>query len=193
MTGIASPNYVNGAHCDKYRDMPARIAGQYIEAQNDPDILSARNDIALCDARLADLIRRVDEGGGSAIWESLLKTDAAMKDALQPPTDEAAFKKCLIAMTATIKRGTADYAVWADIMDTIERRRKLSETEHKRLVAMQQMITSESAMFMIGAMSGMVKMSVERHVKNKKEVKAVLAEVANEMRMIAHGKNGRDG
>lgn len=189
-TGIASPNYKDGLSIDKYSNLPARIAGQYIDAQNDPDLLSARNDIALCDARLTDLIWRVDEGGGSAIWESLRKTDEAMKEALQEPLDQAAFQKCIRSMSATIKRGAADYAVWADIMDTIERRRKLSETEHKRLVAMQQMITGEQAGLMIGAVSGMVKSGAEKFITNEKDRQAFLTYVANEMRIIAHGRNG---
>lgn len=187
LTGIASPSYINGSSCDKYRNLPSRIAGQYIDAQKDPDLLSARNDIALCDARLADLIRRVDAGGGSAIWATLRKADEAKDEAFKSD-DQDAFKKCLQSMSLTIKRGAADYAVWADIMDTIERRRKLSETEHKRLVAMQQMITGEQAGLMIGAVSGMVKSGAEKFITAKEDRKAFLSYVANEMRIIAHGR-----
>ena len=186
-TGIASPNYKHGKRCDKYRDLPSRIADQYIEAQQDPDLLSARNDIALCDARLADLIRRVDAGGGSAIWAVLRKTDDAMKEALQAD-DKVAFQKYLLSMSTTIKRGAADYAVWADIMDTIERRRKLSETEHKRLVAMQQMITGEQALVMVGIITGMIKAGAEKHINDTRDRQAFLSEMANEMRTVAHGK-----
>ncbi len=186
-TGMASPSYVNGSRCNKYRDLPSRIAGQYIEAQQDPDLLSTRNDIALCDARLADLIRRVDDGGGSAIWEALRKTDESMKEALQAD-DKAGFQKCLRSMHLTIKRGAADYAVWADIMDTIERRRKLSETEHKRLVAMQQMITGEQALVMVGIITGMIKAGAEKHINDTRDRQAFLSEMANEMRTVAHGR-----
>ena len=91
-------------------------------------------------------------------------------------------------MSTTIKRGAADYAVWGDIMDTIERRRKLSETEHKRLVAMQQMITGEQAGLMIGAVSGMVKSGAEKSITDPKDRQAFLSYVANEMRIIAHGR-----
>jgi len=189
LTGIASPSYINGSSCNKYRDLPSRIAGQYLKAQNDPDLLSARSDIALCDARLTDLIRRVDAGGGSAIWAALRKIDDAMKEALQAD-DKVVFQKCLVSMSTTIKRGAADYAVWADIMDTIERRRKLSETEHKRLVAMQQMITGEQALVMVGIITGMIKTGAEKHINDKRDRQAFLSEMANEMRTVAHGRGG---
>lgn len=48
----------------------------------------------------------------------------------------------------------------ARLYDLIEQRRRLVETERKRLVDMQQMITSEQAMLLVGALVGIIRARV---------------------------------
>lgn len=71
-----------------------------------------------------------------------------------------------------------DRESWREIRDTFESRRRQVETEHKRLVAMQQMITVEQA---LGLQARLVDI-VTRHVTDK----AALAAIASEVVALQH-------
>ena len=53
LVGPAVNTYRSGRHS---RYLPVRMAAKYQEAEHDPELLSLRDEIALVDARLADLL-----------------------------------------------------------------------------------------------------------------------------------------
>lgn len=61
---------------------------------------------------------------------------------------------------------------WPEIVSLIEQRRKLVETERKRLVEMQQMITAEQAAVLIAALTD----AVRRHVDDPDALAAIASE-----------------
>src|SRR5579872_1667541 len=56
LTGIAHPGLTAGGRFSKYR--PARLADHYETARRDPELLSLRENIALLDSRLADVLQQ---------------------------------------------------------------------------------------------------------------------------------------
>ena len=69
--------------------------------------------------------------------------------------------------------GIADYQAWAELLRAIETRRRLAETERRRLEAMEQMITSERAMLLVAALVD----AVRRHVDDRDVLDAIGREV----------------
>src|SRR5918992_3542816 len=67
LVGPAVNTYRSGRHS---RYLPVRMAAKYQEAEHDPELLSLRDQIALVDARLADLLARVDTGESGSLWLS---------------------------------------------------------------------------------------------------------------------------
>lgn len=53
-----------------------------------------------------------------------------------------------------------DNKIWRGVMEAVEQRRKLVETEQRRLVAMQQMITATEAMGMVAMLVAIVRAHV---------------------------------
>jgi flagellar motility protein MotE (MotC chaperone) len=98
--GIASPHFKTGRHS---RDLPTQLSGRYLEAITDAELLSLRDDIALVDTRISELL-----------------------DTL-PDNPKA----------------------WDEINELIETRRRLADSERRRLVDLQQMMTAEQAMTMM--------------------------------------------
>lgn len=154
--GIASPHFKTGRY-SKY--LPARLSDRYHESLTDPDLLELRSEIAVLDARMGELIERIDTGESGAAWvaarlalqqynESELDGDKAKKVAAMRQLEEA------------LERGAADYAIWSEIAAMTEQRRKLVESERKRLVDMQQVITSDRAMLLIGAVVDIIRRNV---------------------------------
>lgn len=76
-----------------------------------------------------------------------------------------------------------DPDTWERIIAGIEQRRKLVESERKRLVEMRQMITAEQALALIAAISDVVR----RHVDDPHILGAISRDIA---RII--GRPGRD-
>ncbi len=66
------------------------------------------------------------------------------------------------------------HVVWQDVSAYVEQRRKLVETEQKRLIAMQQMMTAEQAALLLGAVAGVIR----KHVNDRPTLAAISADLA---------------
>lgn len=155
-SGLASPHYTHGRYS---KALPARLAARYDEATTDPALLELRADVALLDARLADILTRVDTGESGALWTTLQNH---RRDVLAAKRvgDSVAQAVALNALLETVGQGHADYRAWQEIGALLEQRRKLVESERKRLIEAQQTLTVEKAMLLIGAISGIIKAHV---------------------------------
>jgi Spy/CpxP family protein refolding chaperone len=167
--GFALPQTTNGRYS---KHLPTRMLATYDAAQADPDLLALNAEIALIDARLSDVLGRVDTGESGHIWQELKATYKELQDANRASDTQAA-RVALTEIGSLITRGHLDYAAWADVRTLIEQRRKLVESERKRLSEMQQMITSEQAMLLIARLYD----SVTQHVSDR----AVLAAIAADL------------
>ncbi len=164
-TGVALPQTKHGRYS---KHLPTRLAGAYAEAQADGRLLELRDDIALIDARLQDVLGRVDTGESGEVWQRLVK---AKVEVLTAPKEEKTAR--LADLLRLIDEGADDYAAWMDVRSLVEQRRKLVESERKRLVEMQQTITAERAMLLIGAITGIIK----AHVTDSAQLGAIAADI----------------
>lgn len=171
LTGAAVPAFRHGRH-SKY--LPARLTERYEEALSDPELIGLRDDLALMDARLADLLERVDTGESGTIWARLQE---AMRD-FQRESDPIRQQFLMMAMSQMILDGARDVEAWMEIHVILEQRRKTAESERKRLMDMQQMVTSERVMLLIVAIIDIVR----RYVKDPRTLSAIgrdIHELAN--------------
>jgi hypothetical protein len=157
LSGPANPNYKDGRYS---KVMPKRLMDTYLRAANDGDLLVLRDEVAVVDARLADLLGRLDSGESGAAWRKALEQYAALQEAIDAG-DPAALKSALDSLGSVIRRGLADYAAWGEVLVTLDARRKLVESERKRLVQLSQMITAEQAMVLVTAVISLVKDNVD--------------------------------
>lgn len=162
LAGVASPTFVTGRYS---KHLPARLADQYLASRNDPELLALRDEVAIVDSRLNDLLGRVDTGESGALWKQARKLLSDYRT-----TGEESH---LYALGLTINEALDDYAAWQEIQLLLEQRRKLVETERKRLVDMQQMITAERAMLLIAAISD----TIRRHVSDRNVLAAINADL----------------
>lgn len=154
--GIASPNFKTGRY-SKY--LPDKLAGRYETAVNDPGLLELNHEIALLDSRLSSLLERIDTGETGLLWQNLSKLWAELTIAIKQQ-DKAKQQDTAVKLDTLIKQGHDDYQAWNEIQNTIEQRRKLVESERKRLVEAQQYVTAVQAMTMIGNVLAIIKDNV---------------------------------
>lgn len=174
LAGVASPTFKSGRYS---KDIPIRLAARYAEALSDPQLMELRAEIALIGTRQSELLTHLDAG---LSLRYLQDAQAAHSDLLAAirNKDSVAMQIAIAALGEALSAGMGDYTVWQEIVEMTEARRKLVESEHRRLVAMQQMITAEQAM----ALLARVVDAVRKHVSDP----AALAAISAEFREITY-------
>ena len=157
------------------KDLPTRLAGRFEEAINDSELGTLKSEIALLDTRIGEMLSNIDTEQYGDIWKQTSDSFHNLKAAVNSK-DGSMMLAALNDMDAAIKRGYSDMSTWDNIIKVIEQRRKLTDSERKRLVDLQQMITAEQSMLLITTLMRAVK----THVTDKR----VLSAIANEIRVV---------
>lgn len=172
LAGISSPRTTTGRYS---KHLPTRMGERYQQALTDPELLAMREEVALLDARLSDVLGRVDSGESGAAW-ALLKTQFADYRKAKPGPDRDI---ALSMIEDTIKQGLDDYAAWEEVRSLVDQRARIVASERQRLVQMQQMLSTEQAMTLIAAVAD----SVRRHVDDRGVLAAISADLG---RLLSH-------
>lgn len=174
--GVASPHFKHGRR-SKY--LPTRLLARYEEAIDDPRLLELKDDIALLDARLGELMERLstDQDVGPVRWRDLQKLIGQYEQAVAAGDGEQ-IAAIWAAIHAVVNKAVTDYALWNSIQDTVQQRRRLVESERQRLVQMQQMVTAEQA---VAAMTALVA-AVRANVRDS----SVLQNIQTEYERLIH-------
>lgn len=168
-SGIASPHYKTGRYS---KAIPAKLLTRYNEAQTDPKLLELKDEVALLDARLGDMLTRAEQGDSPDLWGQLKATYKALHEAIFVEPNPVAVQASLNVLERLINRGIADWATWHEIQGTIEQRRRLVESEHKRLGQMEQFTTVNEMV----TTAQVLLASVITHVTDRKILAAINAD-----------------
>jgi hypothetical protein len=144
------------------------MLADFTRAATDPERLALGAELAVVDARLDDLFRRVDTGESGALWKRLQTAYRTFLDARRTE-DRPAMALALTELGDLITRGAADSAIWSEVVGLIAERRKLAESERKRLVELQNVLTTEQAMVFVANLTA----SVKKHVKDRDALIAI--------------------
>lgn len=154
--GVASPSFTTGRY-SKY--LPTRLLDRYHEAESDPALLSLRAEIALLDGRLADLLKKVDEGEARKTWEQARNINKDIQADMLNEDYGRLMMSCK-ALDELIGEGLTDHEAWYEIHSILDQRRKLVESERKRLVEADQSIRADKALTLAMALLQSVKENV---------------------------------
>lgn len=163
--GLAHPNTTHGRFS---KDLPTHMLADYEAARVDPDLIALRDEMALLQAREAELIRSMSRGEARERWEAAQEAMAAFQAARRSDNAPAA-AAALKTLDQVLQDGGADYDAWADLLTTIEQRRKLADTERRRLEAIQDRISSDRALLLASALVN----AVRRNVTDRRTLAAI--------------------
>ncbi len=192
LSGVASPTFKTGRY-SKY--LPAHLLSDFESAKRDPELVECRHELALVDARFGQLSQRLQSKKDADLWallSSTFSTLATSFDSLSSSVeieDEEGERhlsettRALESCRSLIKEVRESESTWREIYGLLEQRRKLVETESKRLKDMQQMITAEQAGVLIAAIAEVVK----KNVSDRKQLGAISEGLNN----IVVGRFGR--
>jgi hypothetical protein len=164
--------------------LPTRLAADYERAAHDPELCALRHELAVVDARINDLLGRVDTGEAGRLWHHARAAWQTLKRAQaegRPPLQARA----ALELDGLLEQAVGDHAAWHEIIQLIEQRRKLVESEAKRLVAMQQMMTTEQAMLLLGTVVAILK----RHITDRE----TLQQISLDLSALVSDRSGAGG
>jgi AraC-like DNA-binding protein len=166
-SGLSAPGLKHGRY-SKY--IPVRLQQQYENAENDPRLIELRSELALIDARLADLLKQVSNSEAGELWNRLKEAKQAYVRCKDEEKGES-----LGTILWLIDEGYAEWMSWVEIRQTIESRRKLADTERERIVKAEQMMPAKEAHGLVMA----VIRSVRSHVTDRDALQRISDDLAS--------------
>lgn len=136
--GVASATYKHGRYSKVLKE--GDLAARFSEAQDDPDLLSLRADVALVTARLEGLLDNVDAMAYAERWRQLTTAYTIVREGMMA-RDTQAVANGMDSLGKIIQDGAKDAAAWPEIYDLLERRRRISDSERRRMIELQQTVT----------------------------------------------------
>lgn len=167
--GVASPHFKHGRYS---KSLPDRLAAQYELARTDPDLVALRDEIALVDTRLHELISALDTGEAGSLWSWLQSTVDDLQEA-RTKKDQAGLALAINEIVEAVQQGARDQQAWREVYSLLEQRRRLAESERKRLVDLQLVITAEKQMVLLGAVID----TIRRHVEDRRALAAISSDI----------------
>lgn len=136
LKGPASPNFKHGRY-SKY--VPAKLGMMIDDMASDPNRLDQTAQMGILDAMLVETLKEFEVGGGASSWLELSK--------LKQDYDRAGARKDVATQVYVVREvwrlvdsATAKWMASKEAREIIMDRRKLTESERKRLVEEKQMI-----------------------------------------------------
>jgi len=151
--GIANSQFKDGRYS---RYVPKALLDKYEAARDDPELLSQKDDIAILETRISQLLQRLDLDSNIHEWDFLEKKLQDLRVAVVSGANAQA-TTIIADLAEFVEKGQQDVKTWNEITRIMDIKRKVSESERKRLIEMDQIITAEKAMLLITMISTIVK------------------------------------
>lgn len=196
LSGVAAPAYKGAG---RSRVVPARWADAYQGAVDDPDLLSLRHDIAIVDASIEDLESRLPETELEVeAFQSFIATFGSMKrfhvDANEAKTledrEEArksffqAFDTACVLLQEVNGYRASELEIMGRTMELREQRRRLVDTETKRLTAAVQSIRVDAVKTILWALLDILR----REISDRKLLQRIQDRFRSEFQTLAGRK-----
>jgi hypothetical protein len=185
--GYGLPQTTHGRYS---KVLPVRLAARYEEARTNKNLLSLRDDIALAESRLSEVLGHLDTGETGHLWRDLRATLEAFSTA-QAAKDTALMAEHLTRLRQLITQGSTDAALWTEIQHLWASRCKLIQTEQRTLIAQQQMVTVEQLMVYFGVITDAINRIVPAHT-DQASARAILGALSSEFARISVLEHGAE-
>jgi hypothetical protein len=149
--------------------------------QDDDSLLSLREDVALLESRVGDLLKSLYSSSKAPPWSSVIDylVDAEMAFRSK---DQKRFKVKFAKLAKALREG-AEVAenrdrVWETILQTLDQKSRTSGQEVRRQLASAEYINSQVALFIFTSILETVKTVAHNRLSDSGEANRLVAEVA---------------
>lgn len=156
LKGVESGTYKHGRFSI---DLPDRLAERYHQALADPDWVELWNEGALLDVNIAEMLKKLDTGESGAAWAEAQQTMGRLQSAYDD-ADPARLSRELRRMDRILNRGAVEYALWGEIRAAVDAKRKIAESQRKRMVETEQFISVGQLALAMGIIKDLIRTHV---------------------------------
>lgn len=182
--GPLSRSYKHGKYSGS---LPGRLLGAYHHSLQDPQASSMGDALALCDSRIDDLTRELEEADGAG--DVIARARAELQRAMRCVQGDAR-EEHLAKLSEILQRGADADQIWERILQAIEQRRRTAETESRRIVSMGQAVPIQKVVEMIGLISQAMRNTVLTHA-DRETANLILRDASRDVsRIIGAGGVG---
>jgi len=164
--GIDLPQFSHGRYS---KAVPDRLSMRYEEALSDVERHDLRDEIALSEAKIDDLLAGMGRGESDALLLLLRDKERQMR-AAEARGDSERAGRLLQEILTLIRRGGDESLAWKGVDRWIARKIRTVVADVRVAVTKEQMISVEEVM----ALMGLILSAIKRHVKDA-ETRRVLA------------------
>jgi hypothetical protein len=157
LRGVNAAGYKTGRYS---MDLPTRVAARYESALADPELLSVRDDIALLQGAITDVMAELAEAEARPDLDSILGSVEKISSSWQG-WDWTRMNGELDALKGLITSKRAQATAMRDIRELIKEKASLVAQENRLLADRQQMITVEQFMLGMRALGAAVRRLVD--------------------------------
>ncbi len=151
LSGIAHSNYRGRGYS---KDIPSRLMAQYEASLNDPKLLTLRSELALCDAKISELLQSLKSAEACtgteipavALGKALRRSKAAVQKGMGP----GAFLNVLDTLESLVKDVISSTRLWEEMGTWIDRRQRLTDSEIRHMIQSQTMISVQEMTVLVG-------------------------------------------
>lgn len=133
--------------------LPTRLAEKYQQALEDGELASVTDETAILQALIAESLQGIDLGNSEAMWETLW---ALCKDWV-PDEDLRQFAS---QVRGVVHDGIEEWRKVRRLLGYVEQKRRLAETEQKRMRDMGQFINAQQANALLASVVSIIKENV---------------------------------
>jgi hypothetical protein len=152
--GVASPHFKHGRYS---KHLPKGLQENYNTALSDPELKELTADLALIETRIIQLLEQVEQGGGFTGVRAIKANAEHFKTA----TNDTAKLAALGVLLRTIDRVYAYFDTWDDIINLLERRRRVVDTEARRQKELNLIVTIPQLEVTVQALVEIIKSRIQ--------------------------------
>ena len=167
--GVELPQFSHGRYS---KAIPDRMSARYEEVLSDVERHDLRHEIALCDAKIGDVLAGLGRDESDSLLALLRDKERQMRAA--EARDEFEYAERLLREILTlIRRGGDESLAWGDLDHWIARKARTIEADARIAATKQQVISVEEMM----AILGLVLNAIRRHVPDQSTRNALAQEI----------------
>ncbi|MCK5613524.1 hypothetical protein KAR91_67260 [Candidatus Pacearchaeota archaeon] len=153
LSGVAHPN---AKHLRYSKHLPKHLKGNYEAALKNPEYLSMRNELALVETRLEDLVAQLGKGNTKLLFGKLGRLVGWLKKAVVRG-DTSRLGELILELDELAKEGGAEVGTWKEIENVIMLKNGLVAGQARILVGMGLVITAEEQLTSVRALMEILK------------------------------------